>query len=91
MIKNQEKIISADMAKYTTDSESTRIKNAYDSMPEGIIRHELSEPFRGSLTENYVAQTLVSGGRKYIYMQCLCMRCFAFKRIDERPDQSLDK
>ena len=135
---------TADMAKYTTDSESTRIKNAYGSMPaqlakenkkfqyklirkgatagifgdsiawlvfsgvvlrcdrvsrgnvpliafrdvsafklylsdvgllsafsgitpEGIIRHELSELYRGSLTENYVAQTLVSGGYELYY------------------------
>ena len=35
--------------------------------PEGIIRHELSELYRGSLTENYVAQTLVSGGYELYY------------------------
>lgn len=135
---------TADMAKYTTDSESTKIRNAYMSMPaqlakenkkfqyklirkgataglfgdsivwlvfsgvvlrcdrvsrgdvpltafrdvssfklymsdvgllsaftgitpESIIRKELSELYRGSLTENYIAQTLRAKGYELYY------------------------
>lgn len=36
-------------------------------MPENIIRNELSEIYRGALTENYVAQTLKAGGYDLYY------------------------
>jgi len=36
-------------------------------MPENIIRNELSDLYRGALTENYVAQTLKAGGYSLYY------------------------
>lgn len=35
--------------------------------PESIVRKELSELYRGSLTENYVAQTLKANGYALYY------------------------
>ncbi len=39
-------------------------------MPDNIIRNELSELYRGALTENYVAQTLKAGGYELYYWTC---------------------